>query len=54
MEIMLQTQNTRVNSNWPVGVSHMIASFLRTVVLGAQLLPIDKTVIEGYSDNFRP
>ena len=51
---MLHAQNTRVNSNGPVGVSHVIASFLRPVVLGAQLLPTDKTVTEGYSDSFRP
>ena len=54
MEITLYAQNTRVNSNEPVGVSHVIVSFLRTIVLGANLLPTDKTVTEGYSDSFCP
>ena len=51
---MFHAQNTRVNSNGPVGISHEIVSFLKTVVLGAHLLPTDKTVTEVCSDSFCP
>ena len=51
---MLHVQNTHVNLNGPMEVSHTIVSFLGTVVLDAHLLPTDKTITEGYSDSFRP